>query len=100
MNRSYSLNLVCLKFILNIEFLEKTKLEFSRLYCISYSPGGPGSGKGTQCEKIVQRYPGFVHLSMGDILRTQISDKGTADEKWSMISQLLSKGEMAPEVCV
>ena len=26
--------------------------------------GGPGAGKGTQCEKIVKRY-GFVHLSAG-----------------------------------
>ena len=63
-----------------------------------YISGGPGSGKGTQCEKIVQRYPNFVHLSMGDILPEEISTKGTADEKWTMISQLLSKGEMAPEV--
>ena len=60
--------------------------------------GGPGSGKGTQCQKIMERYPDFVHLSMGDILRDKISNEGTADEKWGMISQLLSKGEMAPEV--
>ncbi|XP_060602072.1 uncharacterized protein LOC132755252 isoform X8 [Ruditapes philippinarum] len=64
---------------------------------IIFVAGGPGSGKGTQCQKIVQRYPGFVHLSMGDILRDEISTKGTADDKWGMISQLVSKGEMAPE---
>lgn len=60
--------------------------------------GGPGSGKGTQCGRIIERYPDFVHLSMGDIIRTEISTHGTADDKWGMISQLVSKGEMAPEV--
>jgi cytidylate kinase len=33
--------------------------------------GGPGSGKGTQCEKIIAKY-GFTHLSTGDLLRAEI----------------------------
>ena len=33
--------------------------------------GAPGSGKGTQCEMIVQRY-GVVHISTGDILRENV----------------------------
>jgi len=33
--------------------------------------GGPGSGKGTQCSKIVETF-GFVHLSAGDLLRAEI----------------------------
>lgn len=32
--------------------------------------GAPGSGKGTQCKRIVTRY-GLLHLSSGDILRQQ-----------------------------
>jgi cytidylate kinase len=32
--------------------------------------GGPGSGKGTQCAKIVEDY-GFTHLSAGDLLREE-----------------------------
>ena len=60
--------------------------------------GGPGSGKGLQCTKIVERYPDIVHLSMGDILRKEISEKGSADEKWGMITKLLGSGEMAPGV--
>lgn len=35
---------------------------------------------------------------MGDILRSQIANKGTADDKWNMIGSLVSKGEMAPQV--
>jgi adenylate kinase family enzyme len=42
--------------------------------------GGPGSGKGTQCHKIVSEY-GFIHLSTGDLLREEVKNKGpSADE--------------------
>uniref|UniRef100_A0A7N0VBT3 adenylate kinase n=1 Tax=Kalanchoe fedtschenkoi TaxID=63787 RepID=A0A7N0VBT3_KALFE len=33
--------------------------------------GGPGSGKGTQCAKTVNRY-GFTHVSADDLLRAEI----------------------------
>eukprot|EP00090_Calanus_glacialis_P017670 TRINITY_DN27450_c0_g1_i1.p1 TRINITY_DN27450_c0_g1~~TRINITY_DN27450_c0_g1_i1.p1 ORF type:complete len:182 (-),score=68.99 TRINITY_DN27450_c0_g1_i1:79-624(-) len=33
--------------------------------------GGPGSGKGTQCDQIVGKY-GFNHLSSGDLLRGEV----------------------------
>jgi len=32
---------------------------------------GPGAGKGTQCQKIVENF-GFVHLSAGDLLREEV----------------------------
>lgn len=34
--------------------------------------GGPGSGKGTQCAKIVEKY-GFSHFSTGDLLRDEVT---------------------------
>lgn len=34
--------------------------------------GGPGSGKGTQCERIVARW-GFEHLSGGDLMRDEVA---------------------------
>ena len=41
--------------------------------------GGPGSGKSTQCAKLVANY-GFVHLSAGNLLREEIeSGSSTAD---------------------
>lgn len=64
---------------------------------IIFLAGGPGSGRGTQAKKILDRYKEVVHLSMGDILRSQIANKGTADDKWNMIGSLVSKGEMAPQ---
>ncbi|KAL3093857.1 hypothetical protein niasHT_026512 [Heterodera trifolii] len=34
--------------------------------------GGPGCGKGTQCERIVEKF-GFTHLSSGDLLRAEVA---------------------------
>lgn len=31
--------------------------------------GGPGAGKGTQCQRLAQDYPEYVHLSAGELLR-------------------------------
>merc|ERR1712013_308851 len=33
--------------------------------------GGPGSGKGTQCDRIVGKF-GFTHLSSGELLRGEV----------------------------
>lgn len=66
---------------------------------LSHYIGGPGSGKGTQCAKITARYPDIVHISTGDILRREISERGTSEDKWIMIMKLLKQGDMAPVVC-
>ncbi|WP_143308508.1 adenylate kinase [Chitinophaga vietnamensis] len=36
--------------------------------------GPPGSGKGTQSAKIIEKY-GLIHLSTGDLLRSEIGEK-------------------------
>lgn len=36
--------------------------------------GGPGSGKGTQCDKIVKKFK-FSHFSTGDLLREEVRNK-------------------------
>ncbi|MBN3280933.1 KAD5 kinase, partial [Polyodon spathula] len=52
--------------------------------------GGPGSGKGTQCEKIEEKY-GFTHLSTGDLLRSELlSDT----ERSRFIKDVLERGEL------
>lgn len=57
--------------------------------------GGPASGKGTQCEKIVSMY-NVVHLSTGDMLREAVQknpNKGYA----VLAKQLMDKGELVPD---
>ena len=59
--------------------------------------GGPGSGKGTQCENMQEKY-GFVHFSTGDLLRAEVK-KGT--ELGKEIDSYISKGNLVPgEVAV
>ncbi len=50
--------------------------------------GGPGSGKGTQCAMIVERF-GYHHLSAGDLLRAE-KQSGTAEGE--MINEFIKEG--------
>lgn len=59
--------------------------------------GGPGSGKGTQSTKMASNF-GFVCISVGDILRKQLIHHASSDRKWELIAQIISKGELAPQV--
>ena len=50
--------------------------------------GGPGSGKGTQCERIVKKY-GFTHLSSGDLLRDEVK---SGSERGKQLNEMMQKG--------
>ncbi|KAK9145216.1 hypothetical protein Sjap_005119 [Stephania japonica] len=54
--------------------------------------GGPGSGKGTQCTKIVEHF-GFTHLSAGDLLRAEIK---SGSENGTMIQTMIKDGKIVP----
>ncbi|KAJ8729701.1 hypothetical protein PYW08_001282 [Mythimna loreyi] len=54
--------------------------------------GGPGSGKGTQSAKVVDKY-GYTHLSTGDLLRAEM-DKG--GEMAKTLSTIINRGELVP----
>jgi len=54
--------------------------------------GGPGAGKGTQCNYLVEQY-GYVHLSAGDLLRAE-RDSGSADG--AMINDYIKDGKIVP----
>ena len=55
--------------------------------------GPPGAGKGTQSERLVERY-GLVHLSTGDIFRYNIKN-GT--ELGTLAKSYMDKGELVPD---
>jgi len=58
--------------------------------------GGPGSGKGTQCEKLVERY-GFGHLSSGDLLREEVA---SGSPKGTELNEMMQKGILVPREVV
>ena len=39
--------------------------------------GGPATGKGTQCEKLVEEF-GYTHISTGDLMRAQMQKVSSA----------------------
>jgi len=50
--------------------------------------GGPGCGKGTQCERIVAKY-NFSHFSTGDLLRAEVA---SGSPKGKELQEMMSKG--------
>ncbi|XP_073389915.1 uncharacterized protein [Physcomitrium patens] len=74
-----------------------SKEDCQKLRCKEAKPivfvlGGPGSGKGTQCDRIVRDF-GFLHLSSGDLLREEVK-KGT--ELGRECEQLMKDGKLVP----
>ncbi len=58
--------------------------------------GPPGSGKGTQSEKLIEAY-GLIHLSTGDILRREIA---AATSLGMEAKSLMDKGHLVPDAVV
>jgi len=58
--------------------------------------GPPGAGKGTQSEKLIEKY-NLVHLSTGDILRSELK----AETKLGLeAKRYMEKGELVPDSVV
>ncbi len=55
--------------------------------------GAPGSGKGTQSDKLIEKY-GLNHISTGDVLRSEIK-KGT--ELGKTAAGFIDKGQLIPD---
>lgn len=58
--------------------------------------GPPGSGKGTQSEKLIAKY-NFKHLSTGDLLRNEISKKTPLGLE---AKKFMDKGQLVPDEVV
>ncbi len=55
--------------------------------------GAPGSGKGTQSERITEKY-NLLHISTGDMLRAEIAAKTELGE---LANSYISKGQLLPD---
>jgi len=55
--------------------------------------GPPGSGKGTQSEKLIEKY-GLNHLSTGDILRSELANSTPLGKK---AKAFMNRGDLVPD---
>lgn len=55
--------------------------------------GAPGSGKGTQSEKLIEKYH-LTHISTGDILRNEIEHHTQLGE---LANKYMSEGKLVPD---
>ena len=60
----------------------------------SLLPGGPGSGKGTHCARVVSEF-NFAHLSTGDLLRSEV-EKGSPIGR--EMEETMRQGQLVPSV--
>ena len=58
--------------------------------------GPPGSGKGTQSEKLVEKY-GLVHLSTGNLLREEIANRTPLGLE---AKNFMDRGQLVPDEVV
>jgi len=54
--------------------------------------GGPGAGKGTQCQKLMEEFP-IIHLSAGDLLR---EEKNSNSKDAELINNYIKEGKIVP----
>lgn len=73
---------------ITVRLSQKKKSKMKTVWII----GGPGCGKGTQCDRIIKKY-GFVHLSSGDLLREEVA---SGSPRGAELQELMSKGLFVP----
>jgi UMP-CMP kinase len=61
-------------------------------FSVVFVLGGPGSGKGTNCAKIVDKF-GYTHLSAGDLLR---EERNSGSQLAEMINTKIKEGQIVP----
>ncbi len=55
--------------------------------------GPPGAGKGTQSEKLIEKY-GMVHISTGDIFRAHLKNETILGKK---VKEIINNGVLVPD---
>jgi UMP-CMP kinase family protein len=60
--------------------------------------GGPGAGKGTQCEKVIEECSSWAHVSAGDCLREALADPTSSDAQ--MLNSYMKEGKLVPSSVV
>ena len=55
--------------------------------------GPPGAGKGTQSDKLIQKY-GFIHISTGDLFRWHTKNETPLGKQ---VKEIMNSGALVPD---
>ncbi|GAW79067.1 UMP-CMP kinase [Plasmodium gonderi] len=86
------------KHVVERNFFANNTFTMSKDQPFIFMLGGPGSGKGTQC-KLIQEKFNFVHISAGDCLREYLTkcEKGEVDTKHqTIVEDCINNGNIVP----
>merc|ERR1711994_138835 len=89
--RRFACDSISTKMALERKNIDKTPLTKAGLPVV-WVLGGPGCGKGTQCDRIVAKY-GFTHLSSGDLLRDEVK---SGSDRGKQLNEMMERGELVP----
>lgn len=64
------------------------------MVCVCVFPGGPGSGKSLQCQRMEERF-GLRHMTLGDLLCNELQSQS---ERGRHLREMLEGGEQLPRV--
>lgn len=60
--------------------------------------GGPGSGKRQVCGQLAAQLPGWVHISVGQLLRDEVATRAGTDDTWVTLGHMMNNGQLVPDV--
>jgi len=83
---SYPLTTLCGT---NINVVDSLNINLPKVFFVL---GGPGAGKGTQCERLSSVY-GLLHLSAGELLR---AERSSGSPQGGLIEELIREGKIVP----
>jgi len=78
-----------------LTYQDVSSTKSSSLFRVVFVLGGPGAGKGTQCELLIENYP-CHHLSAGQLLRDEAEKKDGSSEHAELIEECLVAGKIVP----
>ncbi len=78
----------------DLQYVDTRTLTAKKQHRVLFVLGGPGAGKGTQSERIVDTYK-CIHLSVGELLREE-RKRGDASPHAELIESCLVAGKIVP----
>lgn len=78
----------------NLPYIDTAELSNKKQHRVLFILGGPGAGKGTQSERIVDTYK-CIHLSVGELLRAE-RQRGDSSPHAELIESCLVAGQIVP----